>query len=75
MKDVLCLAVFAGKILCLVMFVNVVKPDVIGILQTSADSVDCRERSGLRECASNLFATASLPDAKSCIDHRNFAHC
>ncbi|MHC2626122.1 hypothetical protein ACVIW2_008154 [Bradyrhizobium huanghuaihaiense] len=75
MKDVLCLAVFAGKILCLLMFVNVVKPDVVGILQTSAAPVDCRERSGLRDCASNLFATASLADAKSCIAHRNIAHC
>jgi hypothetical protein len=38
MKDVLCLAVFAGKLLCLMMFVNVVKPDFIGVVQTSANA-------------------------------------
>ncbi|UWU94214.1 hypothetical protein [Bradyrhizobium sp. CB1015] len=76
MKDVLCLAVLAGKILCLLMFVNILKPDVIGVAQTSSDPADCRmERSGLQQCVSNAFATASLTDAKSCIGHRSIAHC
>ncbi|RXG85960.1 hypothetical protein [Bradyrhizobium zhanjiangense] len=76
MKDVLCLAVFAGKILCLMVFVTVLKPDVIGVVETSATPINCgMERSGLQECVSNAFATASLADAKSCIAHRNSAHC
>jgi len=76
MKDVLYLAVFAGKILCLMVFVTVLKPDVIGVVQTSALPIDCRmERSGLQQCVSNVFATASLADAKSCIAHRHLAHC
>ncbi|SPP93309.1 protein of unknown function [Bradyrhizobium vignae] len=76
MKDALCLAVFAGKILCLAMFVTVLKPDAIGVIQTSARPVDCRmERSGLQQCVSNVFARASLADATSCIAHRNPAHC
>ncbi|SCB51999.1 hypothetical protein GA0061098_1016130 [Bradyrhizobium shewense] len=76
MNDALCLAVFAGKILCLVMFVAFLKPDVIGVMQTSAPPADCgAERPALQECVSNVFATASLADAKSCIAHRNTAHC
>ncbi|WP_439374735.1 hypothetical protein ACRQ5Q_26520 [Bradyrhizobium sp. PMVTL-01] len=76
MKDVLCLAAFAGKILCLMVFVTVLKPGVIGGVETSALPVDCgMERSGLQQCVSNVFATASLADAKSCIAHRIIAHC
>lgn len=76
MKDALCLAVFVGKILCLVMFVAFLKPDVIGVMQTSATPADCgAKRPPLQECAANEFATASLADAKSCIAHRHLAHC
>ena len=76
MKDVLCLAVFAGKILCLIMFVNVLNPDIIGVVQTPTHPVDCRMgRSGPQECASNVFATASRADAQPCIARGNIAHC
>ncbi|WP_342733165.1 hypothetical protein [Bradyrhizobium sp. B117] len=76
MKDALCLAVFAGKILCLMMFVAFLKPDFVGVVETSTTPVDCRmNRSGLQECVSNGLATASLADAKSCIAHRLLAHC
>jgi hypothetical protein len=76
MKDALCLAVFAGTILCLAMFVTVLKPDVIGVMQTSATPADCgTKRPARQECVSNVFVTASLADAKSCIAHRNSAHC
>ena len=76
MKDVLCLAVFAGKILCLMLFVSVLKPEIIGVVQTSANPDECRmERSGLQECVSNVFATASQADARSCIARENIARC
>ncbi len=42
MKDVLSLAVFAGKVLCLMVFVTVLKPDGIGVVRTSTKPVDCR---------------------------------
>ncbi len=76
MKDALCLAVFAGKILCLVMFVAFLKPDVIGVMQTSATPADCGTKRPIPlQCVSNVFATASLADARSCIAHRNSVHC
>ena len=43
MNDVLTLAVFAAKVLCLMVFVTVLKPDgSIGTIQTSPKPVDCR---------------------------------
>ena len=61
MKDVLTLAVFAAKVLCLMVFVAVLKPDgSIGAIRTSTKPVDCRmERSGTQECGLNVFAAAS----------------
>ncbi|MEH2560588.1 hypothetical protein [Bradyrhizobium sp. AZCC 2289] len=75
MKDVLCLSVFAGKMLCLVVFVTVLKPDgSIGAIRTATKSVDCRiERPGALECGLNSFVAASQADARPCT--ANIAHC
>jgi hypothetical protein len=77
MNDVLSLAMFAGKVLCLMVFVTVLKPDSrIGAVQTSTKPVDCRmERSGMQECALSVFAAASQADARPCIARRSVAHC
>jgi hypothetical protein len=58
MKDIFCVAAFAGKVLCLMVFVTVLKPDgSIGTFRTSTKSVDCRmERSGMRGCGLNVVA-------------------
>ena len=77
MKDVLTLAVFAAKVLCLMVFVTVLKPDgSIGAIRTSTKPVDCRmERSGMQECGLNVFAAASQADARPCIARPSVAHC
>jgi hypothetical protein len=76
MKDVLSLAVFAGKVLCLTVFVTVLKPDSFGVVQTSTKPADCRiERSGMQECGLNVFAAASQADARPCFARRSIAHC
>jgi len=76
MKDVLSLAVFAAKLLCLMVFVAILKPDNIGTIQTSAKPVDCRiGRSGMQECGLNVFAAASQAGAKPCIARPSVAHC
>jgi hypothetical protein len=56
MKDIFCVAAFAGKVLCLMVFVTVLKPDgSIGTVWTSEKPVDCRmERSKMQECELNL---------------------
>ncbi|VIO73033.1 hypothetical protein CI1B_46630 [Bradyrhizobium ivorense] len=66
MKDVFCLAVLAAKVLCLMVFVTVVKPDgSIGAIRTSTETVHCRvERPGSRECNLKIFAAASQADAR-----------
>ncbi|WFU39577.1 hypothetical protein QA640_35290 [Bradyrhizobium sp. CB82] len=47
MKDVFTLAVFAAKVLCLFVFVSVLKPDgCIGAVRTTADPTGCIKVSG-----------------------------
>ena len=77
MKDVFCVAAFTGKVLCLMVFVTVLKPDgSIGAIQTSTKPVDCRiERSGMQECGLNVFAAASQAGARPCIARPSVAHC
>ena len=77
MKDVVTLAVFAAKVLCLMVFVSALKPDgSIGAMRTSTKPVDCRmERSGMQECGLNVFAAASQAHARPCIARPGVAHC
>jgi len=77
MKDIFCVAAFAGKVLCLMVFVTVLKPDgSIGAIRTSTKPVDCRmERSGMPECGLNVFAATSHADARPCITRPSVAHC
>ena len=75
MKDIFCVAAFAGKVLCLMVFVTVLKPDG-SIGRTSTKSVDCRMgRSGMQECGLNVVAAISRADARLCIARPNVAHC
>jgi len=47
MNDVLTLAVFAAKVLCLMVFVSVLKPDgSIGAVWTPTNPADCTKASG-----------------------------
>ncbi|WP_369721889.1 hypothetical protein AB8Z38_33820 [Bradyrhizobium sp. LLZ17] len=75
MKDILCVAAFVGKVLCLMVFVTILKPEgSIGAAWTSTISADRRmERSGMQECDVNVFA-APQAGAKSCIARPRVAH-
>jgi hypothetical protein len=77
MKDVLSLAVFAGKVLCLMVFVTVLKPDgSIGAVKTSAKPAECRmARSGMQGCGLNIFATTSEANVGLCSVRPSIAHC
>jgi hypothetical protein len=47
MNDIFCVAAFSAKVLCLIVFVSVLKPDgSIGAAWTSTNSNDCTEASG-----------------------------
>jgi hypothetical protein len=47
MKDVFTLAVFAAKVLCLFVFVSVLKPDgCIGAVRAPTNPTDCMKASG-----------------------------
>ena len=77
MKDVLSLAVFAGKVLCLMVFVTVLKPDgSIGAAKTSAKPAECRmARSGMQGCGLSIFATTSEAYVGLCGPRPSIAHC
>ena len=76
MKDVLSLTVFAGKVLCLVMFVPGPKSANIGAVRTLAKPANCKiARSGLPGCGLTLLAAASAADVRPCNAHPPFAHC
>ena len=77
MNDVLTLAVFAAKVLCLMVFVSVLRPDgSIGAIQASVKPVDCRtSRAGVQKCSLNVLAATSLADARPCTARPSVAHC
>ena len=77
MTDVLSLAVFAGKVLCLMVFVTVLKPDgSIGAVKISTKPAECRmARSGMQGCGLSVFATNSEADVGLCGARPSTAHC
>ena len=77
MNDIFCVAAFAGKVLCLMVFVTVLKPDgSIGTVWTSTKPVDCRmERLGMQECGLNVFAAPSQAAVRPCIARPSVTHC
>ena len=51
MNDVLSLAALAGKVLCLMVFVTVLRPDKIGAVQAPVRPAICKIGSaGMQEC-------------------------
>ena len=41
MKELMCLAVFAGKVVCLTVFIAALKPEAIRVAQDSTKRVSC----------------------------------
>ena len=60
MKEIFCVAVFVGKMLCLLVFVSALRPDSIGAVQASMRPAYCKiERSRTQGCGLNISAAAS----------------
>ncbi|MCA1401132.1 hypothetical protein [Bradyrhizobium sp. BRP56] len=56
MNDVFSLAVFAAKVLCLFVFVSVLKPDgCIGAVRTTTDPTGCVKVSGTARMWAGVF--------------------
>jgi hypothetical protein len=76
MKEIFCVAVFVGKMLCLLVFVSALRPDSIGAVQASMRPAYCKiERSRTQGCGSNVSAAASDVDVGTCSAHPSAAHC
>jgi hypothetical protein len=67
MKEIFCVAVFVGKMLCLLVFVSALRPDSIGAVQASMRPAYCKiERSRTQGCGLNISAAASAVDVGTC---------
>ena len=76
MKEIFCLALFVGKMLCLLVFVHALRPDSIGVVQAPVKPAYCKiERSGMQECGLNASAAASDVDVGTCSIRSGAAHC
>ena len=76
MKELFCVAAFAGKLLGLMVFVSALRPDSIVAVQASMGPAYCKiERSRMRECNLNALTVASGADVAPCGDRSSLAHC
>jgi hypothetical protein len=73
MKDILCVAAFVGKLLCLMVFVSALRPDRIEAVQASMRPAHCK--AGTQACGPNLFATTSETGVRLCSARPSVAHC
>ena len=75
MNDVLTLAVFAAKVLCLIVFVFILKPDgSIGAVWTSTNATDCTEASGKQSRGLAFFPAVSQGGLSPCIAGPSVVH-
>ncbi|HXO71164.1 MAG TPA: hypothetical protein VN838_19550 [Bradyrhizobium sp.] len=55
MNDVLSLAAFAGKIVCLMVFVTVLRPDKIGAVEAPARPATCTTGDSVQRCGPGVL--------------------
>jgi hypothetical protein len=76
MKEIFCIAAVTGKVLCLIVFVGALRPDVIRAVEASTEPAYCRiDRSRSQACGLNASAAASPANVGSCSAPPNVAHC
>ena len=76
MKDVFCVAAFAGKLLGLIVFVSALRPDSIVAVQASMAPAHCKvDSSRMQGCGLDASAVASGADVGPCSIRPSVAHC
>ena len=77
MKELMCLAVLAGKVFCLTVFIAALRPEAISAVEGSTDPVYCNVRCFPVQGSGQLsdFADATPADAESCNVRPSVAHC
>jgi hypothetical protein len=76
MKEIFCVAVFAGKLLGLVVFVSALRPDSVGVVQASLRPAQCKiELSRMQGCGPSAIAAASEVDVGACSVRQSATHC
>ena len=76
MKEIFCFAVFVGKLLGFLVFVNVLRPHSIGVVEAPTRSAYCKiERSRAQGCELGGSAALSSVDVGTCSGPPTAAHC
>ena len=76
MKEIFCVAAFAGKLLGLILFVTALRPDNIVAVQASMGPAYCKtERARVQGCDLNALTTASRAVVRPCSDRPSTIHC
>ena len=58
MNDIFCVAAFSAKVLCLIVFVSVLKPDgSIGAVWTPTNPADCTKASGIEGMLASVLSS------------------
>ena len=64
MKDFMCLAAFAGKVLCMAVFLVALRPQHINTVQETGRSASCHAATQI--CAAKLVAAVAETKAGQC---------
>ena len=76
MKEIFCVAAFAGKLVGLIVFVSGLRPDSIVAVQASMGPAYCKiERSRMQGCGLHALAVVSGADVGPCNDRPGAARC
>ena len=77
MKELMCLAVFVGKVFCLTVFIAALKPETISAVQGSTEPIYCNVRCSPVQGSGQLsvFAAATQADAEPCDARPSVAAC
>lgn len=76
MKELMCLAAFAGKLLCLIVFVVALKPDGVAAVSGVDEPRYCKiGRTGALTCGLNVPTAASKADVEPCSVGPSVTHC
>jgi hypothetical protein len=76
MKDIFCVAVFLGKMLCLLVFVSAMRPDRIDTVHASIRPAHCKPaHAGTQGCGPSVLARTSDTDVTLCSASWSALHC
>jgi len=72
MRDVFCLATFVAKVLCLVVFISVLKPSDVRTAQAPSSAECCKtKRSGAPACPVAAISVANIRQCRAAAEENS----